>query len=324
MRRFLIARTVQAAIVIVLAATVVFVLVHLAPGDPFSAALDDPSFSAETRDRLRAQYGYDQPVATQYGLWLRNIARGDLGISHNAARPVAAVMADAIPNTLLLMGTALVFGLLGGIALGAWQAARRESRAARFSNAAALTLLSVPEFLLAFAAVAVLAGRWRLFPIGGMVDFAQHDSMSFVGRGLDIMRHLTLPALTLALVVAAAVSRYQRTEMLAVLPEDFVRTARAKGAGEGRVVIRHALRNALGPIIQIAGLLLPALVGGAVFIEKIFGWPGMGLTMVDAVLGRDYALVLGGVLCTSTLVVLGGLLADLVAAFADPRVGRTA
>ena len=314
----------QAAIVIVLAATVVFVLVHLAPGDPFSTSLDDPSFSPETRDRLRAQYGYDKPIATQYALWLRNIARGDLGISHNAARPVADVMAEAIPNTLLLMGTALVLGLLGGVGLGAWQAARRGTRAARLSNVAALTLLSVPEFLLAFAAVAVLAGRWRLFPIGGMIDFAQHDSMSFVGRVLDIVRHLTLPALTLGLVVAAAVSRYQRTEMLAVLPEDYVRTARAKGAPESRVVIRHALRNALGPIIQIAGLLLPALVGGAVFIEKIFGWPGMGLTMVEAVLGRDYALVLGGVLCTSTLVVLGGLLADIAAAFADPRVGRTA
>jgi len=314
----------QAAVVIVLAATVVFVLVHLAPGDPFSTSLDDPSFSAETRDRLRAQYGYDQPIATQYGLWLRNIARGDLGISHNAARPVADVMAEAIPNTLLLMGSALVLGLFGGVGLGAWQAARRETRAARISNVAALTLLSVPEFLLAFAAVAVLAGRWRLFPIGGMIDFAQHDSMSFVGRLLDILRHLALPAMTLGLVVAAAVSRYQRTEMLAVLPEDYVRTARATGAEEGRRVIPHGLANPPRPSLQIAGVLLPALVGGAVFIEKIFGWPGMGLTMVDAVLGRDYALVLGGVLCTSTLVVLGGLMADVTAAFADPRVGRTA
>ena len=139
---------------------------------------------------------------------------------------------------------------------------------------------------------------------------------------LDLLRHLALPSLTLALTVAASVSRVQRAQMLGVLHEDYVRTARAKGAPERTVYLRHALRNALGPLITIIGLRLPALVVGAVFVEKIFAWPGMGRTMVDAVLGRDYALVLGGVVVTSALVTVGSAAADICAALVDPRVGR--
>lgn len=320
MRRFLLARGAQALVVIALVATFAFVLVHLAPGDPFGASLDDPSNSAALHARQMHQWGYDQPLAVQYVKWLRNLARGEFGWSHSRNRRVADVLIDTVPRTLLLMGTALVAGVLAGLALGTWQAARRGTTAERASSALAMTALSVPEFVVALAAVALPAARWHWFPVSGIVDPAMHDSMDAIGRVADVLRHLALPAGTLALLTAAAVSRYHRSAMLAVLPEEYVRTARAKGAGEFTAVVRHALRNALGPLITIVGLLLPALFGGAVFVETIFGWPGVGRMMAEAVGGNDYPLVLAGVLLGSVLVALGGALADVLSALVDPRV----
>jgi peptide/nickel transport system permease protein len=319
-RRFLLARGAQALVVIALVATLAFALVHLAPGDPFGSGLDDPTSSAELRAQQMHRWGYDQPVSVQYLKWLGNIARGEFGWSHSRSRPVADVLLATVPRTLLLMGTALVFGVLAGVALGTWQAARHDRPAERVSSALAMVTLSIPEFLVALAALAFPAARWHWFPVSGIVDAAGHDSMNAVAQAWDILRHLALPAGTLALLTAAAVSRYHRSAMLAVLPEEFVRTARAKGAGELVTVLRHALRNALGPLITIVGLLLPALFGGAVFVETIFSWPGVGRMMFDAVHGNDYPLVLAGVLVGSVLVALGSALADVLAALADPRV----
>jgi peptide/nickel transport system permease protein len=249
-----------------------------------------------------------------------NLARGELGYSHTLSQPVAEVLRETVPHTLLLMGTALVLGLIGGVALGTWQASRRGSVAEHAAGSAILFALSVPEFLLALGALALFAMRLRWLPVSGMVDPAMHDSMGMVARMADVVRHLALPASTLALITAAGVSRYQRTAVLAVLPEDFLRSARAKGASRSVVLVRHALRNALGPLIAICGLLLPALLGGAVVVERIFAWPGMGRMMVDAVGGRDYQLVLAGVLAGSVLVAVGGAAADVLASLADPRL----
>ncbi|HLA90959.1 MAG TPA: ABC transporter permease [Gemmatimonadaceae bacterium] len=320
MRRLLLSRAAQAAVVIALVATLAFVLIHVAPGDPFSASLDDPSVTADIRATQRAQWGYDRPLPQQYVRWIANLARLELGWSHTHARPVKEVLARRVPNTLLLMATALGLGLVAGVALGTWQAARQGSRSERASGALALLALSAPEFLVALGALGLFAVRWRLLPVSGMVDPVLHDGLSLAGRAADVLRHLLLPAGTLALLTTAAVSRFHRSAMLAVLPEEFVRTARAKGVTEVAVLVRHALRNALGPVITIAGLMLPALFGGAVFVEKIFGWPGMGLTMVNAVGGRDYPLVLASVLVGSVLVALGGAVAEVLAAVADPRV----
>jgi peptide/nickel transport system permease protein len=319
-RRFLLARAAQAAVVIALVATLAFVLVHLAPGDPFGTNLDDPSSSAALHAQQMHHWGYDQPLPVQYVRWIANLARGQFGWSHSRNRWVVDVLRETVPRTALLMVTALGLGVLAGVALGTWQAARRGRPAERASSALAVTLLSVPEFLVALAALAVLAARWRWFPVSGIVDPATHDSMDALGRAADVVRHLVLPAGTLALLTAASVSRYQRSAMLSVLPEEFIRTARAKGAGERDVVLRHALRNALGPLITILGLLLPGLFGGAVFVETIFSWPGAGRMMVDAVGGNDYPLVLAGVIVGSVLVALGSALADVLAALVDPRV----
>jgi peptide/nickel transport system permease protein len=320
MRRFLLARSAQAVFVIGLVATMAFALVHLAPGDPFGMNLDDPSNSAALHAQQMHHWGYDQPLPVQYVRWIANLARGQFGWSHSRNRWVVDVLLETVPRTLLLMVTALVTGVFAGVALGTWQASRPAHAVERVSGMLALTLLSVPEFLVALAALALLAARWHWFPVSGIIDAANHDSMSLAGRAADVLRHLVLPAGTLALITAASVSRYQRSAMLAVLPEEFIRTARAKGAGERDVILRHALRNALGPLITILGLLLPALFGGAVFVETIFSWPGVGRMMVDAVGGNDYPLVLAGVIVGSALVALGSALADVLAALADPRV----
>ncbi len=324
MRRYLIVRTAQALIVVTLVATLAFALLHAAPGDPLSAGLDDPQISESYRARERARFGLDRPLMEQYARWIANYARGDFGWSYTRNRPVAAVLADAVPNTLLLSGTALVLAFAGGLALGTWQAARHGSRAERLSNGVSVLLLSSPEFLVALGALSLFALRWRLFPGTGMVDAVTHDTRSAVGQIADVTAHLALPALTLAVLVGASIARYHRTAMLAVLPEEFVRTARAKGASARQALLHHALPNALGPAITIAGVLLPTLVGGAVVVEKVFAWPGVGLLTVEAIGGRDYPLVLAGVVCTSVLVVLGTLLADIAAMLLDPRQRRDA
>ena len=305
---------------VVVVATLAFALVHLTPGDPFGASLDDPSNTAALHAQQLHRWGYDQPLPVQYVKWLGNLARGEFGWSHTRNRGVADVLLDTVPRTLLLMGASLACGLFAGVWLGTWQAARRGTIAERVSTSLAIGALSVPEFLVALAALALPAARWHWFPVSGIVDPAGHDSMGAIGRAVDVLRHLALPAATLAMLTAASVSRFHRSAMLAVLPEDFVRTARAKGASELAAVSRHALPNAIGPLITIIGLLLPALFGGAVFVETIFSWPGVGRMMVDAASGNDYPLVLAGVMVGCLLVALGSALADVLSALADPRV----
>lgn len=305
--------------IVFLVTTLAFVLLHAAPGDPFAHLLEDARLSPEAIANLRARHGLDQPLWVQYGRFVAGAVRGDFGLSFAHQRPVGAVLADALPNTLLLMGTALVLGFAGGIVLGAAQGARPGGRLDRLTSPITLTIAALPDFWLALLALVLFASTWRLFPVAGMTDPVVHRYLSAPQRALDIARHLVLPAGTLAVIVGAAISRYQRAAVAEVLPEPFIRTARAKGVSTRTVVFRHALRNALLPIITLAGLAVPALLGGAVFIETIFAWPGMGRLVVDAVQARDYPIVLAAVVLGSTLVVVGGLLADLLYAVADPR-----
>ena len=320
MQRFLLARGAQAVLVIALVATLAFILVHVAPGDPFGGSLDDPANTAALHAQRMHQWGYDQPLSVQYLKWMGNLGRGEFGWSHTRNRRVADVLIETVPRTLLLMGTALVAGVLAGVALGTWQAARRGSPAERVSSALAVATISMPEFLVALAALALPAARWHWFPVSGIADPAADDAMGAIARALDVAHHLVLPAGTLALLTAATISRYHRSAMISVMPEEFVRTARAKGAGEFTTLVRHVLRSAIGPLATIVGLLLPALFGGAVFVETIFSWPGVGRMMYDAVRGNDYSLVLAGVLVGTVLVVAGSALADVLSALADPRV----
>ena len=318
MARWLAGRLLQALGVVLLVATVSFVLAHLAPGDPF--AIDDPRMTEAMRAQLRASFGLDRPLAEQYLRWLGGAARGELGWSLSRHAPVAQVMREALPYTALLMGAGLLLAFAGGIALGAWQAARRGSRAERVVDTIALAIYAVPDFWLALMLLTAFTYWLPLFPPGGSESPLGDHPADALDRGLELLRHLALPAITLALLLAVAIARYQRSAMLEVLPADFVRTARAKGLPERRVMMRHALRNALLPVITLVGLSLPMLLGGALFVERIFGWPGMGEIALGAIASRDYALITATVVISGTLVAAGSLLADLLSAVVDPRV----
>ena len=320
MRRFLARRLAHGVVVVFVAATVAFVLMHLAPGDPFSSTLGSERLSAATLAAWRAAYGLDRPLPEQYVRFLAQAARGNLGPSISAGRPAADVLGDALPYTLLLMGTALVLSFATGIALGAWQAARRGTAADRAVGTASLIVASLPEFWLGLVLLLVLAYRFPIFPGTGAVDVSMHDFMSPMGRLGDRIRHLALPALTLTLLGTASIARYQRAAVLEVLPLDFVRTARAKGLSERLVLWRHALRNALVPTVVLLGLSLPTLFGGAVFVEQVFGWPGMGNIAASAFAARDYQLVVGATMLGAVVVVVGSILADVLHAVVDPRV----
>jgi len=278
------------------------------------------------RAHWRAEYGLDRPVAEQYVRWIASAARGDLGWSFSARRPVTDVLADALPNTLLLVGSALVVGFGLGVGAGVLQASLhvRGSRGGRAIDRAlgALTVFffSLPEFWLAIALLVLFTIALPLFPSSGAVDPVLYDYMGPVERALDRAKHLVLPALTLALGALAVVARHQRAALLEVAREDYLRTARAKGLRERSVLLRHALRNALIPVLTLLGLAVPAMVGGVVFVEKVFGWPGMGLVAVNAVASRDYPLVTGTVVLGSVAVTVGALLSELLHALADPRL----
>ena len=316
MIRVVLSRLGQGAAVVALVVTFCFVLIRLAPGDPFAVSLEHEDVTAEMRDRMRRVHGFDRPIAEQYLLFIRNVPRGELGWSTSRGQPVAQVLTEAVPPTLLLMGTALLLGGIAGIAMGAWQGWRGNTRATRLASRLSLVVLAVPEFVVALLLVAGPAVAWGLFPVTGMEDDFTPSGLAGL---LDRLHHLALPAATLAVLVAAVVARHQRRAILGVVDADFVRAARAKGVTEFRILTRHALRNALVPVLTLAGVLFPALVSGAVLVERIFAWPGMGRAVVDAVVRRDYPLVGGAVLVTSLAVVAGTILADLAVAWADPR-----
>ena len=319
MLRYIAQRLAQAAVIVAIVAAITFALIHLAPGDPFTAVMDNPNVSETVRQTLRAQYGLDRPLPEQFVKYVNALAHGELGWSFSHERPVREVLATALPNTLLLMAVALVGSFTLGILIALIQVGRRGSATDHALSGISLLFISMPDFWLALLTLLAFTYWLPLFPVGGVVD-TFHDSMGFGGRVVDRLWHLALPALTLTALASAAVARYQRAALLDVLPADYIRTARLKGLTEREILRRHALRNALLPIITMIGLSFPALLTGTFFVEKIFSWPGMGYAVVTAIGTRDYQLVMGGVIIGSIMVTLGSLLADMLYALADPRL----
>jgi peptide/nickel transport system permease protein len=317
-RRYLAGRLLQSLVVVLLVTTASFFLAHLAPGEPFS--VDDPRMPGHVREHWRAQFGLDRPLPEQFVRYLVALARGDMGYSFSRRMPVGDALAAALPRTLLLAGIAIGLSIGLGVALGVYQATRRGRPIERVLSGVSLFFYSLPEFWLALMALLLLAHWVPVFPAGGIIDVAVYDYLGFWGRLWDRLRHLALPAITLTLLTTAGVARHQRAAMLEVIELDFVRTARAKGLSERAVVARHALRNALLPVITLLGLALPALVGGAVFVEFVFSWPGMGYLSAAAIAARDYPLITATVAVGGVMVALGSLVADLLYAAADPRV----
>lgn len=324
MIRWLAARLLQGALVVFLVVTITFVLLHAAPGDPLTVLADEPSIRPEVLDQMRRNYGLDQPLPVQYVRYLGHVARGDLGVSYTRNRPVLAAILDALPETLLLAGAGLLVDFVLGIGIGVVQAVQRRTWVDRALSVVTVTLYSTPVFWLGLMGIWLFGETLGWLPLGGVTDLARHAQMSPAGQVLDRLRHLALPALTLGLIGAASTARYQRAAMLEAIGQDFVRTARAKGLAERVVVLRHVLRNALLPVITLAGLALPMLLSGAVLVEWVFSWPGMGRLAADAILRRDYPLVAGTAMLAGTMVVLGNVVADLAARAADPRTGAAA
>jgi peptide/nickel transport system permease protein len=317
-RRYLAGRLLQSLVVVLLVTTASFFLAHLAPGGPFS--VDDPRMSEQVRDQMRQQFGLDRPLPEQFARYVVNLTQGHLGYSFARRIPVGEALAAAIPRSLLLMAIAFTMSLAIGIVLGVYQATRRGSLKERVLSGVALFFYSLPEFWLALMMLLLFAYWIPLFPAGGIIDPTIHDYLGFWGRLRDRLHHVVLPAVTYTLLTTAVIARYQRAAMLEVIELEFVRTARAKGLPERAVVARHALRNALLPVITLVGLAMPTLVGGAVFVETVFSWPGMGQLSTDAINGRDYPLIAGVVAAGGIMVAAGSLLSDLLYAVADPRV----
>jgi len=317
-RRQLAARVVKSLIVVFIVTTISFFLIRSAPGDPF--AYEGPNFTPAIRAQWRAQFGYNRPLPVQFARYVASVAHGQFGYSHARHGPVSQALAEAIPRTLLLIGLSLALSFVLGIMLGVIQATHRGGWIDRAISNVLLFFYSLPDFWFAIMMLITFTLWLPFFPSGGIVDPVMHDYLGPWRALLDRLRHLTLPTATLTLLTAAAVARYQRSAMLDVLPMEFVQAARARGLSERRVVWRHALRTALTPVIALLGLLLPALVGGSLFVETVFNWPGMGLLTADAIFNRDYDLVTASVVVGAVMVALGNLLADVLHAAVDPRL----
>ena len=320
MRRYIAGRLLQALGVVVFVTTFTFVLIHLAPGDPIAQAMNRPGVTDAVRAQWSAAYGLDRPLAEQYARWLAGTARGQLGYSFSQRRPVRDVLVDAMPRTLLLSGLGLLLSFAIGIVIALLQAERPGGLRDRWLGRILLVLYSVPDFWLALVVLIVFSYRVHWFPPGGLYDSVAYEYMSPTARLLDRLKHLVLPVTTLAMLTAASIARYQRSALVAVLRMDWMRTALAKGLSWRQAVRRHAFRNALLPTITLFGLSVPAFAAGAIFVEMVFSWPGMGLSTVNAIATRDYPLVTSGVLVSSVIVVCTALLADIAVAWADPRV----
>jgi peptide/nickel transport system permease protein len=317
-RRLLVARLIQSLIVVLIVTTISFFVIRSAPGDPFS--YDSPNVTPAIREHWRAQFGYDRPLPEQFVRYVTSAAHGQFGYSFQMHEDVSKALAQTIPRTLLLTGVALGLSFVLGLIIGVAQAVRRGSWFDRISSGVLMFFYSLPDFWAALMVLLVFAYWWPVLPAGNIVDPVLHDYMSAWPAFIDRVRHLALPAASLTLLTMAGISRYQRTAMLEILPSDFIRTARAKGLPERQIIWRHALRTALTPMVTMLGLLLPALLGGALFVEKVFSWPGMGLLAANAIGARDYDLVTATVVVGSIMVVIGNVCADLLHVALDPRI----
>jgi peptide/nickel transport system permease protein len=300
-----------------------FVVIHLAPGEPTDLQTQlNPDASAELRERLRAQYDLDKPLLVQYGKWLGRLAHLDFGKSFvQDRRPVAEKIAERLPVTIMINVLSIALILLVSVPLGIVSAVRRNSLFDRFTTVFVFLGFATPSFWLALLLMDFLGVRLGLFPIAGLKSLG-HEYLSFGRQVADVLHHLILPVFVSAFGGLAGFSRYMRGNMLEVIRQDYILTARAKGLSERAVIYRHALRNALLPVITILGLSVPGLIGGSVIFETIFAIPGMGKLFYDGVMMRDYPLIMGVLVIGAVLTLLGNLIADVAYAAADPRIRR--
>ena len=304
--------------------TLTFILLLWAPGDPAQRLLGPAATPAQLAVQRHA-LGLDRPVIVQFATWVARAARGDWGTSIATGRPVRTLLGEAWPATVVLVGLSLLLSYLLGLAVGTVQAAASGSRLDTTLSVASVTLFAIPGYWLGLMLVMVFTYWARVLPAFGAAGL-DSDLLTGWARLSDQLRHLALPLATLTLIGIGGSARFVRGAMLDVSAQGFVTTARAKGVAPARVMLHHVLRNALVPMLVLLGLSLPALFSGAVFVEAVFAWPGVGRVLVDAVHARDYPVVMAATTVSAVLVVGGNLLADGLAAYVDPRMrawGRT-
>jgi peptide/nickel transport system permease protein len=319
MRAFILRRLLQIVPLLLGISALTFLLMQLAPGDFLSTMAENPAISVATIDAMRHRFGLDQPWYVQYGLYLKNVfLHLDFGESFSRHQPVFQVLREGMLNTLLLALAAAIVTWGLAIPLGVWAAVRQYSWVDRSLSLAAFVWLSIPEVLSGLLLL-FLAAKTGLFPVGGMRSL-DWDMLDPLGKAFDLLRHLALPALVVGLVPLAGRMRQMRGNLLDVLRLDYVTTARAKGLDEGTVIFKHAVRNAINPLITLFGFTIGALLSGAFVVEIIFSWPGLGRLTLEAIQAQDQYLVLGSVLMASTMLIVGNLIADLLLVVADPRI----
>ncbi|HEY9346027.1 MAG TPA: ABC transporter permease [Inquilinus sp.] len=313
MAQFLFGRALQSLLLLWLVSMIGFAVLHLTPGGPLSQFALVPGMTQARLAEIAHEMGLDRSLPVQYWEWASRLLTGDWGRSYRDQSPVLEVIGSHLFATLELMATAILIAVLLGVWIGVMGAVRRYSFADMLATVGAMVALSIPTFWFGLVVIYIFSVRLQWLPAGNMYTVGD-------GSLLDFLHHLIAPALVLALVEVAVWSRYMRASMIDVINQDYIRTARAKGLPEKRVLIRHALRNALLPMITLAGLELPALLGGALVTETVFTWPGMGRLFLDSLGYRDYPVVMGILMVSALLVLLGNLLADILCAVADPRI----
>lgn len=318
MRSYIIRRLLIAIPLLLAMSFIVFVMIRLAPGDILAEYRLNPQISPETIRRLEHQYGLDKPVVIQYLYWLKNIVRGDLGESVKYKRPVSQIIKSKLANTVMLSVSSVLLTWLLAIPMGIYCAVHRNEITDKLFSFLAFIGMSIPNFFFALLLL-YFAAETRILPIGGATS-ENYASMSLPHQILDRLVHLIIPTIVIATSAMAGLQRIMRGNMLEVLREQYITTARAKGLPENKVIYRHALRNAINPMVTIFGYEFSALLSGAALTEIVCNYPGIGSIMLDAVRSQDTFLVMGSMMISGVLLLLGNLIADILLAYVDPRI----
>lgn len=319
MIRFVLRRLGASLLLLYLVLTAVFFLIHLAPGDPDAFLVNDRRLPAEQQERLKQAYGLDQPLPVQYVRWMAATLTGDWGSSFTYQRKVTEVIGDAVPATLLLAAAGLLFEQAFGLGLGIAAARRPGSRLDHLIRVVSLILYSQPIFWFGLMAILLFSLVWPVLPAGHMRSIGAED-LPPLARALDVLHHLILPGVVLGLATCGQMARFVRGSLLDVLGQEHIRASRAKGLSERRVIWVHALRNALAPLLQVVAVSASVLLGGVVVVEVVFSWPGVGRLTFEAILSRDYPMILGTTAFSAVMVLICNFTADVLHALADPRV----
>ena len=317
MWRFIFKRILQTIPLLVIVSLISFFIIRLSPVDPLAELRLNPSISQETLQKEKARLGLDKPIIVQYGLWAKSFVQGDLGVTSSGEK-VSVKLAERIPNTLILTLIVIFMTWSVGVPLGVMGAIYNKSKLDRILTILSSVGMAIPSFFFAILLL-IFAVKSGLFPVGGLTSYDFND-LSFGGKIIDISRHLVLPVVVLFTISLAGLQRQMRANMLDVLDSDYIKFARAKGLSEFQIIFKHALRNAINPMITLLGFEFAGLLSGAALTEYVFQYPGLGRLILEAVMKSDINLVMASLMIGSIMLVLGNLIADILLIITDPRV----